>query len=218
MLQDLGPSPEVAALAQMIDGYVHLITPPGDLLFANARGRTHLGHDPATIVGRPFTHLVAPEHRVRVQRDLDDLFSGQDVGAIHTQLRTAGGNTVDVDGWMSRVRVDAERVFALAIFADRRIDLTTPHMGFTIPAGHSVALTQRQQAVLQLFASGHTTKQVASHLSIAVKTVHNHLTTIYRVLNAQSLVQATMIAAQLGLVELAAPNRSSPAHPPVAVS
>ena len=71
-----------------------------------------------------------------------------------------------------------------------------------------INLTQRQLDVLRLFATGHTTKQVASTLAIAVKTVHNHLTTIYRELDAQSLVQATMIAAQLGIVDLPVTRRT----------
>jgi DNA-binding NarL/FixJ family response regulator len=105
---------------------------------------------------------------------------------------------------VSRVLVNGAAVGALMMCTEIQ-PITNP--GFTVPVDKRVAMTARQQAVLQLFASGHTTKQVAAELDIAVKTVHNHLTTIYRLLDAQSLVQATMIAAQLGLVELAAPMR-----------
>ena len=150
--------------------------------------------------------LVAPSQRARYILAYEKLFDGIDIGTISTQFVTLHGALIDIDGSLTRVLVSGNTVAALGIFTQRKAVVNT-NAPYALPVGRRVALTNRQQAVLQLFATGHTTKQVAAELNIAVKTVHNHLTTIYRVLDAQSLVQATMIAAQLGIVELAAPMR-----------
>jgi len=63
-------------------------------------------------------------------------------------------------------------------------------------------LTPRQHNLLQLAASGLSLKESAAELGISVKTVHNHLNDLYRRLDAQSLTDAVVKAARLGLIDL----------------
>ena len=63
-------------------------------------------------------------------------------------------------------------------------------------------LSERQAEILQSIADGHTTKQVARELGITQKTVHNHLNSIYRRLDAQNLTHAVLSAVRLGIINL----------------
>lgn len=59
------------------------------------------------------------------------------------------------------------------------------------------ALTPREQEILKLLAKGHSTKQVAAALGIAVKTADNHRTKLMRkagALNAADLIRLAMEA------------------------
>lgn len=204
MPRNIDTRPFAAAFADNIEALVQCVSPSGEMLFVNRSWKNRLGYTDDDLLTCSLNDLVVSGHRARLDQVFERLFAGDDVGTIHTQLTARDSSVVHLKGSMSRVLVNGNVVAALGMFAAYQ-PATNP--GFTVPAGKRVTLTARQQAVLQLFASGHTTKQVAAELDIAVKTVHNHLTTIYRLLDAQSLVQATMIAAQLGLVELAAPLR-----------
>jgi DNA-binding NarL/FixJ family response regulator len=62
------------------------------------------------------------------------------------------------------------------------------------------SLTPRQQAVLGLLARGKANKQIADELEISDWTVKAHISAILRKLNAQSRLQAVIIARRLGLV------------------
>ena len=61
-------------------------------------------------------------------------------------------------------------------------------------------LTPRQQAVLGLLARGKPNKQIADELAISDWTVKAHISAILRKLNAQSRLQAVIIARRLGMV------------------
>ena len=63
-------------------------------------------------------------------------------------------------------------------------------------------LSDRQVEILQKIANGFGTKQVARELGITQKTVHNHLNSIYRKLDTQSLTQAVLSAVRLGIIDL----------------
>jgi DNA-binding NarL/FixJ family response regulator len=201
--------PCIAHLGDQIDGYLLAVAPGGQLRFVNRAWCARLGGDPEAYLGRSISDVVTPGTAARLQRSIDDLFAGGRGGPQQVQAQVVGpaDEVVHLEGHLTRLVLDTAPL-ALAFFGERTVGTTPPP--FSVPLDREVALTERQLAVLQLFASGHTTKQVAAVLDIAVKTVHNHLTTIYRVLDAQSLVQATMIAAKLGLVELAAPVSTGP--------
>jgi DNA-binding CsgD family transcriptional regulator len=203
LLHDREISPATRNFVDSIDGFAHLISRTGDVVHASVRAL--LGRPASELVGRPFEQLVPAAHRGVVRQALDAAFRGRDAGTLYVQLTTADGLAVEVQGLFTRlIRADH---LVLGVFTPRLDDRGTSATPFSLPR-REVNLTQRQLDVLRLFASGHTTKQVAAALDIAVKTVHNHLTTIYRELDAQSLVQATMIAAQLGIVDIPVSRRT----------
>jgi len=70
------------------------------------------------------------------------------------------------------------------------------------PGPDGPLLSERQVEILQAIADGATTKQVARSLGIAQKTVHNHLNSIYRRLDTQSLTHAVLSAVRLGIISL----------------
>jgi DNA-binding NarL/FixJ family response regulator len=63
-------------------------------------------------------------------------------------------------------------------------------------------ITRREAEVLQLVADGLSTTEVAARLYISVKTVKNHLASIYAKLDARDRTQAVVRAVRMGIVHL----------------
>jgi DNA-binding NarL/FixJ family response regulator len=63
-------------------------------------------------------------------------------------------------------------------------------------------LTGREHEVLQLMATGLTTRQIANRLGIAERTAESHLRSLYRKLDVASRGQAVHRATQMNLVDL----------------
>ena len=63
-------------------------------------------------------------------------------------------------------------------------------------------LTKREQEVLQLFANGKSTVEVARALTISQKTVKNHLASIYQKLNVRDRTEAVLLAVRMGIIKL----------------
>jgi DNA-binding NarL/FixJ family response regulator len=74
------------------------------------------------------------------------------------------------------------------------------------------ALTTRQRQVLQLVAEGHTNRDIAVLLNVAVETVKSHRKGLKRVLGIDSVAGLTRFAIQTGLVRQ--PSRRPGAAPP----
>ncbi len=62
------------------------------------------------------------------------------------------------------------------------------------------ALSSRQVQILAAVVAGMNVREIGKELAISHKTVNNHLTAIYRRLDAQNLTQAIVKAAKLGLI------------------
>lgn len=65
-----------------------------------------------------------------------------------------------------------------------------------------IKLTEREIEVLILLAEGKTNKEISKVLNITVHTVKAHLLNIYEKLNISSRVQAAIIAAQIGIINI----------------
>ena len=65
-----------------------------------------------------------------------------------------------------------------------------------------VVLSPREREILQLFAEGRTTKEIAGHLSISVKTVETHRKQVMDKLNIHSIAELTKYAIREGLTSL----------------
>lgn len=63
-------------------------------------------------------------------------------------------------------------------------------------------LTKREEEVLQHIADGLSTQEVAERLYISIKTVKNHLASIYGKLDANDRTQAVVQAVKLGIIRL----------------
>lgn len=63
-----------------------------------------------------------------------------------------------------------------------------------------MGLTEKERQVLGQLALGLTLDEVADRLKVTRNTVHTHVKHIYVKLNISTRVEATMIAARLGLI------------------
>jgi DNA-binding NarL/FixJ family response regulator len=70
------------------------------------------------------------------------------------------------------------------------------------PAAAESVLSKREEEVLQRIAEGASTTEVAEQLFISVKTVKNHLASIYEKLDARDRTQAVLQAVKMGIVRL----------------
>jgi two-component system, NarL family, response regulator DegU len=68
--------------------------------------------------------------------------------------------------------------------------------------GHTPVISGREEEVLQLVADGMSLPEVAAALYISVKTVKNHLASIYAKLDARDRTQAVLRAVRMGIIRL----------------
>jgi len=69
-------------------------------------------------------------------------------------------------------------------------------------------ITKREEEVLQLIAEGFSTTEVATKLFISVKTVKNHLASVYQKLDSRDRTQAVVRAVKMGIIRLEADTAS----------
>ena len=70
------------------------------------------------------------------------------------------------------------------------------------PPAAAIVLSSREINVLNLVARGLSNKQIATKLGISDKTVRNHLSRIFRKLDAGNRTQAVMNAMKVGLLTI----------------
>ncbi len=70
-----------------------------------------------------------------------------------------------------------------------------------IEKGDSVALSAREQEILKYVAEGKSSKEIADALTISVKTVENHRTTIMTKLKLNNVVEMVWYAIKIGLID-----------------
>lgn len=78
--------------------------------------------------------------------------------------------------------------------------LDTYSQGGSKELDDSRSLTPRQREVLQLFAEGHSAREVAEILHISVRTAENHKAHIMSILGANSTAELIRCALRLGLI------------------
>ncbi len=86
---------------------------------------------------------------------------------------------------------------AASMLAEMRTPSTAPE-----PKRADSVLSKREEEVLQLIAEGASTTEVGQQLFISVKTVKNHLASIYEKLDARDRTQAVLQAVRMGIVRL----------------
>jgi DNA-binding NarL/FixJ family response regulator len=94
------------------------------------------------------------------------------------------------------------RTFFTSKVAEMMLDgYLRPHSDTGDPTGQRV-LTPREREVIQLVAEGKTTKEVASVLSLSVKTAETHRTNLMRKLDLHSVADLTLYAVRNGIVQI----------------
>ena len=93
----------------------------------------------------------------------------------------------------------ARRLQPLLALLDRQAEVLTRASDPAL-AGAVADLTCREVAVLRLLAEGLTAAAIASRLLVSARTVHTHLSHIYRKLGVRDRMMAVMVARELGLV------------------
>jgi DNA-binding NarL/FixJ family response regulator len=63
----------------------------------------------------------------------------------------------------------------------------------------TAGLSPRETEVLRLLASGKSSREISSELTLAVRTVERHITNVYRKIGAHNRAQATSFALEHGL-------------------
>lgn len=116
-----------------------------------------------------------------------------------------GAVAVGADGYVPKSASTEEFVNALRIVAGGESYLS-PSIARRVMAmaggrhtGPASRLTNRELEILRLIAQGHPAGDVAKRLFVSVKTVKNHLTSIYAKLGVRSGAQAVAKAYQEGL-------------------
>jgi len=121
------------------------------------------------------------------------------LGADRWQTAVAEGRALTLDEAVAYA-LEPESEPAPAFPVDTPANPSTAAASFqTMPALQQ--LTRREIEVLRLVAAGLTAPQVAARLSLSVRTVENHLRSIYGKLNVATRAAATRIAVEHGLLQ-----------------
>ncbi len=111
-------------------------------------------------------------------------------GALHLFVLARGGEDfsdqeLEMAGWIQPLVMMLERQASVCDRAGRPVD---------------GELTCRELAVLQLLREGRTAMAIGHQLSISPRTVHTHLSSLYRKLGVTDRLGAVLAAQELGLV------------------
>ena len=63
-------------------------------------------------------------------------------------------------------------------------------------------LTEREREILQLLAEGRSSKEIAAHLGVSVKTVETHRRNMMQKLNMRRVAELTKYAIREGLISV----------------
>jgi two-component system response regulator DegU len=88
-------------------------------------------------------------------------------------------------------------------FAESMLQQVQAEQAAEAAGGHDESvISKREVEVLQLIAEGASTPEVAEQLYISVKTVKNHLASIYQKLDSRDRTQAVVRAVRMGIIRL----------------
>ena len=114
------------------------------------------------------------------------------------------------NGYLSKMLPARELVNALKAFANQGIMIPQPvmnklieglrQMGNTSSEASLVALTKTEIRVLALLGRGNANKEIAATLTCSVKTIKNHLNSIFQKLGVSNRTEAVVKAIDLGLI------------------
>jgi DNA-binding NarL/FixJ family response regulator len=138
-----------------------------------------------------YTAVVAPEDIARVGAEIEQKRSG----AISSDYEIT---VLLRDGQRRRVEISSVAIEGNAVF--HGVFGVVQRPGSQLRAAAESPLTHRQEEVLELLASGHSTKQIAAKLHVSRETVRNHVRGVLRALGAHSRIEAVAEARHRGLI------------------
>jgi len=120
-----------------------------------------------------------------------------------TEAIQAGAN-----GYLSKMLPASELVHALKTFTAEGVMIPQPIMGKLIQglrqmgSGDSTpdSLTLTEIKIMALLGRGNSNKEIASQLNCSVKTIKNHLNSIFQKLDASNRTEAVVKAIEKGLI------------------
>lgn len=114
------------------------------------------------------------------------------------------------NGYLSKMLPASELVNALKAFANDGVMIPQPvmsrlieglrQMGNVSAEASLVALTKTEIRVLALLGRGNSNKEIAASLTCSVKTIKNHLNSIFQKLGVANRTEAVVKAIDLGLI------------------
>jgi two-component system NarL family response regulator/two-component system response regulator DegU len=114
------------------------------------------------------------------------------------------------NGYLSKMLPAAELVNALKAFANQGVMIPQPvmsklieglrQMGGASSDASLVALTKAEIKVLALLGRGNSNKEVAATLQCSVKTVKNHLNSVFQKLEVSNRTEAVVKGIEMGLI------------------
>jgi DNA-binding NarL/FixJ family response regulator len=147
----------------------------------------------AVLAMRPETKVVA----WTVSESSDDLLRMMQVGCSGYVLKDAGPGELQ-RALLSALRSESPVPRKMIPEVLRRVAESTP-----LSQNNVVPLTSREMQILRGIAKGHTTKRLASDLSLKAPSIETHLHNIFRKLNATNRGEAVSTALKVGLLTLA---------------
>ncbi len=154
-------------------------------------------------------HMDGIEATRQIHKDCPDtnvliLSSFEDESHVMEAIQ-AGAN-----GYLSKMLPASELVNALKAFANEGVMIPQPvmsklidglrQMGSASAEASLVALTKTEIKVLALLGRGQSNKEIAARLECSVKTVKNHLNSIFQKLNVSNRTEAVVKGIDLGLI------------------
>jgi two-component system response regulator DegU len=133
------------------------------------------------------------------------ILSGYEDEAHVMEAIQAGAN-----GYLSKMLPAAELVNALKTFANQGVMIPQPvmsklidglrNMGTANAEASLVALTKTEIKVLALLGRGQSNKEIAGSLVCSVKTIKNHLNSMFQKLSVSNRTEAVVKGIDLGLI------------------
>ena len=175
--------------------------------------RLALAHDPDVIVmdvTMPNMDGVEATRQLRSQRPdarivMLTMHSDQDIVANAIRAGASGYLTKDCSSeeLVGAVRAIAEGETVLSPGLAGAMLQEVQKLGQAQQAATTEPLiTKREEEVLQLIADGLSTQEVAERLYISLKTVKNHLASIYQKLDSRDRTQAVVRAVRMGIIRI----------------
>jgi PAS domain S-box-containing protein len=176
----------------MVPASVHDVN--GRFVHMNAAAERASGRSNAQLLGHHFTEPLRPEEREKVATQFRRAVEHGEPTEFETVFVDASGHLRGVRAQHLPLRSGNVIVGVLILAFDARPP-SEP-----IGAAPQPGLTPRQREILDLLASGLSTSEIATKLTLSTETVRNHVRNVFRALHVHTRLEAIAAARRLGLL------------------